>query len=49
MYVLMRAGINRTDLLRLVEDAVEDYLEREHPATVTAYSGGEDRDRTLRS
>ena len=38
MHVVARAGTNRTDLIRLVEDALEDYLEREHPATVTAYA-----------
>ena len=38
MHVVTRAGTNRTDLLRLVEDALEDYLQREHPATVTAYA-----------
>ena len=39
MHVVTRAGTNRTDLLRLVEDALEDYLEREHPAAVIAYAG----------
>ena len=39
MHVVVRAGTNRTDLLRLVDDALEDYLEREQPATVRAYSG----------
>ena len=38
MHVVTRAGTNRTDLIRLVEDALEDYLEREHPATVTEYA-----------
>lgn len=38
MHVVARAGTNRTDLIRLVEDALEDYLEREHPATLTAYA-----------
>jgi hypothetical protein len=37
MHVVTQAGTNRTDLLRLVDDALEDYLEREHPATVRAY------------
>ena len=37
MHVVTRAGTNRTDLVRLVEDALEDFLERDHPATVTAY------------
>ena len=40
VHVVTRAGTNRTDLLRLVEDALEDYLEREHSATVIAYAGG---------
>ena len=39
MHVVTRAGTNRTDLLRLVEDGLEDYLEREHSATVIAYAG----------
>ena len=38
MHVVARAGTNRTDLIRLVEDALEDHLEREHPATVRAYA-----------
>lgn len=38
MHVVVRAGTNRSDLIQLVEDALEDYLEREHPATVTAYA-----------
>jgi hypothetical protein len=37
MHVVTRAGTSRTDLLRLVDDALEDYLRRERPATVTAY------------
>jgi hypothetical protein len=37
MHVLTRAGTNRTDLLRLVNDALEEYLEREHPASVRVY------------
>jgi hypothetical protein len=37
MHVVTRAGTNRTDLLRLVNDALEDYLEREPAATVRAY------------
>ena len=39
MHVVTRAGTNRTDLLRLLEDALEDYLEREPSATVIAYAG----------
>ena len=38
MHVVTRAGTNRTDLLRLVDDALEDYLERDRPAAVRAYS-----------
>jgi len=37
MHIVTRAGTNRTDLLRLVDDALEDYLERERPAAVRAY------------
>jgi hypothetical protein len=39
IHVVARAGTNRTDLLRLVEDALEDHLDTEHPATVVAYAG----------
>lgn len=38
IHVVTRAGTNRTDLLRLVDEALEDYLEKERPAAVTAYS-----------
>ena len=38
MHVVTRAGTNRTDLLQLVDEALEDYLQGEHPATVTAYA-----------
>jgi len=38
MHVVTRAGVNRTDLLRLVDEALEDYLEKERPAVVTAYT-----------
>lgn len=39
IHVMTRAGTSRTDLLRLIEDALEDSLESEHPATVVAYAG----------
>ena len=39
MHVVICPGTNRTDLLRLVEDALEDHLDREHPATVIAFAG----------
>jgi hypothetical protein len=38
MHVVTRAGTNRTDLLQLVDDALEDYLKREHAATMSAYA-----------
>jgi hypothetical protein len=38
MHVVTRVGTNRTDLVRLVDEALEDYLEREHPAAVSAYT-----------
>ena len=39
MHVVTRAGTTRTELLRLIEAALEDYLEREHPATPVAFAG----------
>jgi len=37
MHVVTRVGTNRTDLVRLVGEALEDYLERAHPANLTVY------------
>lgn len=38
MHVVTRAGTNRADLLQLVDEALDDYLRGEHPATVSAYA-----------
>lgn len=39
MHVVTRAGTNRTDLVRLIDGALADYLERDQPAALTAYAG----------